>query len=82
VLDSVGQDVLPAVLEQLATDGTCVIFGATAGANITFNASKFYGKGGLSLYGFILFHELKKQPASLGLTRLVKLVADDVLGIV
>jgi NADPH:quinone reductase len=79
VLDSVGQDVLPAVLEQLATDGTCVIFGATAGENITFNASKFYGKGGLSLYGFILFHELKKQPASLGLTRLVKLVADGVL---
>jgi NADPH:quinone reductase len=79
VLDSVGQNVLPAVLEQLATDGTCVIFGATAGENITFNASKFYGKGGLSLYGFILFHELKKQPASLGLTRLVKLVADGVL---
>ncbi|MEN9520263.1 MAG: hypothetical protein RLZZ381_2851, partial [Cyanobacteriota bacterium] len=79
VLDSVGQNVLPAVLEQLATDGTCVIFGATAGENITFNASKFYGKGGLSLYGFILFHELKKQPASLGLTRLVKLMTDGVL---
>jgi NADPH:quinone reductase len=79
VLDSVGGEVLPAVLEQLALDGTCITFGATAGSNITFNASKFYGKGGLSLYGFILFHELQKQSASVGLARLVKLVAEGVL---
>lgn len=79
VLDSVGGEVLPAVLEQLALDGTCVTFGATAGSNITFNASKFYGKGGLSLYGFILFHELTKQPASDGLARLVKLVEQGTL---
>jgi NADPH:quinone reductase len=79
VLDSVGGDVLPAVLAQLAPDGNCVIFGTTAGANITFNAAQFYGKGGLNLYGFILFHELKKQPAATGLARLVKLVADGVL---
>jgi NADPH:quinone reductase len=78
-LDSVGGGVLPLVLENLAPDGTCVMFGATAGAEITFNASRFYGKGGLSFYGFILFHELKKQPAVAGLARLVKLVADGVL---
>ncbi|AFY72585.1 Zn-dependent oxidoreductase, NADPH:quinone reductase [Synechococcus sp. PCC 7502] len=76
VLDSVGGEVLPKALEQLSSDGTYVLFGATAGANITFNASRFYGKGGLSLYGFILFHELKKQPAAVGLARLVKLVAN------
>ena len=70
---------LPAVLAQLAPDGNCVMFGATAGAKITFNAAQFYGKGGLNLYGFILFHELKKQPAATGLGRLVKLVADGVL---
>ena len=78
-LDSVGGDVLPAVLAQLAPDGNCVMFGATAGAKITFNAAQFYGKGGLNLYGFILFHVLKKQPAATGLGRLVKLVADGVL---
>jgi NADPH:quinone reductase len=78
-LDSVGGELLPLVLENLAIDGTCVMFGATAGSNITFNASQFYGKGGISLYGFILFHELTKQPASVGLARLVKLVADGVL---
>jgi NADPH:quinone reductase len=58
-LDSVGGELLPLVLENLA-----------------FNASQFYGKGGISLYGFILFHELSKQPASAGLARLVKLVAE------
>jgi NADPH:quinone reductase len=79
VLDSVGGDVLPAVLTQLAPDGNCVMFGATAGAKITFNASDFYAKGGLNLYGFILFHELKKQPAAAGLARLVKLVAEGAL---
>jgi NADPH:quinone reductase len=79
VLDSVGGEVLPAVLTQLAPDGTCVMFGATAGAKITFNASDFYAKGGLNLYGFILFHELKKQPAAAGLARLVKLVAERAL---
>jgi NADPH:quinone reductase len=73
-LDSVGGELLPLVLENLAIDGTCVTFGATAGSNITFNASQFYGKGGISLYGFILFHELTKQSASVGLARLVKLV--------
>lgn len=75
VLDSIGGEVLPLVLEHLALDGTCVTFGATAGSDITFNASHFYGKGGLSLYGFILFHELKKQSAAAGLARLVTLVA-------
>jgi NADPH:quinone reductase-like Zn-dependent oxidoreductase len=75
-LESVGGKTLPAVLQHLALDGTCVMFGATAGSEITFNASQFYSKGGLSLYGFILFHELRKQPAVLGLARLVKLVAD------
>lgn len=74
-LDSVGGAVLPAVLEHLALDGTCVTFGATAGSEVTLNVSKFYGKGGLQLYGFILFHELKKQAPSLGLTRLVAKVA-------
>jgi NADPH:quinone reductase-like Zn-dependent oxidoreductase len=76
VLESVGGEVLPAVLKSLAPDGVCIMFGATAGSDITFNASQFYSKGGLSLYGFILFHELKKQPASVGLARLVKLVAN------
>lgn len=79
ILDSIGGETLPAVLEALAPDGMCVLFGSTAGADVTFNASRFYGKGGLSLYGFILFHEIKKQPVSAGLTRLVNLLAEGLL---
>jgi NADPH:quinone reductase-like Zn-dependent oxidoreductase len=74
-LDSVGGTLLPTILTTLATDGLCISFGATAGAEVTFNASQFYGKGGLHLYGFILFHELTKQSAAAGLTRLVDWVA-------
>jgi NADPH:quinone reductase len=74
-LDSVGGDVLPAVLENLALDGTCVSFGTTAGSDITFNATNYFIKGGLNLYGFYLPHELKKQSAALGLGRLVQQVS-------
>lgn len=79
ILDSVGGETLSAILETLAPDGECVLFGTTAGAEVTFNASHFYGKGGLKLYGFILFHELKKQPASAGLTQLVNLLIQGLL---
>jgi NADPH:quinone reductase-like Zn-dependent oxidoreductase len=78
-LDSVGGEVLPLVLANLGLEGTCVLLGTTAGSQISFNGTGFYGKGGLRLYGFILFHELKKHPAQAGLTRLVKLVAEGLL---
>jgi NADPH:quinone reductase len=71
-LDSVGGDVLPAMLANLALDGTCISFGATAGSDVTFNAIDYLMKGGLNLYGFFLPHELKKQSAALGLGRLVE----------
>lgn len=78
-LDSIGGEILPAVLEHLAPDGKCVIIGSTAGSNITFDVSKFYFKGGLSLYGLFVPHELKQQPASIGLARLVNFVAEGLL---
>jgi NADPH:quinone reductase len=78
-LDSVGGDVLPAMLENLALDGTCVIFGTAAGSDVTFNATHYFLKGGLNLYGFILFHELKKQSAALGLSRLVQQITAKML---
>jgi NADPH:quinone reductase len=77
-LDSVGGDVLPAMLENLALDGTCVSFGTTAGSKVTFDALH-YLRGGLNLYGFFLVHELKKQSAALGLGRLVQQVTDKTL---
>jgi NADPH:quinone reductase-like Zn-dependent oxidoreductase len=76
VLDGVGGPVLGAALSRLAKDGICVVFGATAGAEVGFNASAFYATGGATFYGFILFHELLRTPAGVGLTRLGHLVAE------
>jgi NADPH:quinone reductase-like Zn-dependent oxidoreductase len=79
VLESVGGEVLASTLAMLATGGTCVSFGIAAGAESTFDVRSFYFTGGATLYGFILFHEVLARPASEGLARLVRLVADGTL---
>jgi NADPH:quinone reductase-like Zn-dependent oxidoreductase len=79
VLDGVGGPVLGASLGHLAKNGHCVVYGATAGADVTINASAFYATGGAQLYGFILFHELARTPAGVGLARLAALVAEGAL---
>ena len=76
ILDSVGGAVLGDILGMLATGGTCVSFGTSAGNEVTFDARAFYLTGGARLRGFILFHEVRARPASDGLARLLKLVAD------
>jgi NADPH:quinone reductase-like Zn-dependent oxidoreductase len=43
---------------------------------VTFNAQNFLRVGGAVLYEFILFHEVKTRPASDGLARLARLVAE------
>ena len=75
ILDSVGGQTLADALTLLAEGGTCVSLGTTAGEQVTFDASAFYLTGRASLYGFILFDELGVEPASVGLARLVRLVA-------
>ncbi len=50
-------------------------FGASAGKEVTFDASRLYNIGGASLYGFIIFHELERESASVGLARLAQLIA-------
>lgn len=79
ILDSVGDRVLPVALGLLEKEGMVVTFGSTAGRESLINVGNFYGKGGLQLYGFILFHEVQKSPAALGLQRLVHLVDRGVL---
>ena len=74
ILDSIGGTLLGNALGVLAKRGTCVTYGASADANVTFDARQFYGTGGATLYGFILFDELGQDPASVGLKRLVQLM--------
>lgn len=76
VLDGVGGPLLGAALGRLAKNGTAVLYGATGGGEIPFDARAFYPTGGASLYGFILFHELGTHPAGLGLARLASLLDD------
>lgn len=76
VLESVGGAVLGNVISMLDTGGTCVTFGVSAAPEATFDIRNFFLMGGASLYGFILFHEVLEKPASAGLDRLARLVAD------
>jgi len=76
ILDSLGGRPLGEALAMISPRGTCVAFGPTTGAESTFDVSRFYISGGASLYGFILFHEVRGKPASDGLGRLGRLVAD------
>jgi NADPH:quinone reductase-like Zn-dependent oxidoreductase len=77
VLESIGADSLNESLALLAPGGTCVCFGTSAGPEVTFNAQRFFGTGGATLYGFSLFYELTRRPAGPSLARLAQLVADN-----
>jgi NADPH:quinone reductase-like Zn-dependent oxidoreductase len=76
IADSVGGRTLSEVLSMLGPDSTCVTFGVSSGSETTIDVAKFYLTGGTTLYGFILFHELRHHPASIGLGRLLGMMAD------
>lgn len=78
VLDSVGGRTLGAALEMLAPGGTCVVFGASESAIVTFDSVKFR-PGGNTLYGLYLGYELQFEPPSVGLAHLAGLVAKGAL---
>jgi NADPH2:quinone reductase len=61
---------------MLAPGGTCVSFGVSGGTEATFDVRSFYITAAAKLYGFILFHEVLAHPASDGLARLARLVAE------
>lgn len=76
IVESVGGKTLSAALSSVAPNGVVVLFGTSGGAEVTFNAQRFYGvSSGASLYALILFNELKQESATVGLERLLKLVA-------
>jgi NADPH:quinone reductase-like Zn-dependent oxidoreductase len=80
ILESVGGKTLSAALASVAQDGVVVLFGTSGGNEVTFNAQRFYGvSNGASLYALMLFHELRTESATVGLQRLLKLIATDQL---
>lgn len=76
VLESVGGKDFAGIFAMLDRDGTCVLYGTSAGPELTFDGRAFYSAGGRSLYGFILFYELSKNPAGADLERLARMIAD------
>lgn len=76
ILESVGGPSMTDRLTMVAPDGTFVLYGTSAGPEVTFDARAFYLIGGATLYGFILFHEAERNPAGADLARLVGMVAD------
>ena len=75
IIESVGGKTLATALTQLTKGGVCVTLGVSAGAEVTFDAARFFRVGRTALYGFILFEECGSEPASAGLERLAGLVA-------
>jgi NADPH:quinone reductase-like Zn-dependent oxidoreductase len=74
VLESVGGKILAGALQLLDAEGMLVTFGTSAERSTTIDVAAFYLHGGLSIFGFYLFHELEHQPAGAGLTRLAALL--------
>ena len=72
IVDGVGGATLASAMPLLAQDGMAVCYGATGGATMPVDLTKFYPIGGASLFGFILFHEIRRIPAGVGLARLVR----------
>jgi NADPH:quinone reductase-like Zn-dependent oxidoreductase len=79
VLDSVGGASLASALPLVAQGGTCIAFGATGGGESTIKVWDLYGRGGVSLYGFLINYEVKLHPFAEGLERLARMVADGTL---
>ena len=76
VIESVGGRHLGAALNMLAPDSVCVTCGVSASPNVTFNARNFFMSWGNRPLWLYSFHEVKTRPASDGLARLARLVAD------
>lgn len=79
VLDSVGGASLASALPLVKQGGTCIAFGATGGSESTIKVWDLYGRGGVSLYGFLINYEVTLQPLCDGLPRLARMVADGTL---
>jgi NADPH:quinone reductase-like Zn-dependent oxidoreductase len=60
LLESVGGASLAAALTRTAAQGTVVAFGASSPDPTTFDVSRFYNRGGASLYGLRVFDELAR----------------------
>jgi NADPH:quinone reductase len=76
VLESVGGRSLANAFDFLAPGGLCIDFGTSGADDVTFDARKYYFKGGVMFYGFNIFYELAHKDVTVDLGRLARMVAD------
>jgi NADPH2:quinone reductase len=76
VLDGQGGAYLATALNLLARDGKVVFFGTSASHEVHLDPRDFYLRGGGTLYGLALSHELTKRGPSEDLARLMRLLAE------
>jgi NADPH:quinone reductase-like Zn-dependent oxidoreductase len=75
VLDSVGGETFASIATMLAPGGSIVSYGVSAGGRADVDiATLFRSRGTFS--SFLVFDEMMKETAAVGLRRLLKLVAD------
>jgi NADPH:quinone reductase-like Zn-dependent oxidoreductase len=79
ILDAVGGASLASALPLVAAGGTCIAFGTIGGGESTIKVWELYGRGGVSLYGFLISYEVTLQPIAQGLPRLARMVAEGAL---
>jgi NADPH2:quinone reductase len=76
ILDSTGGDALGHALRMLAGGGVCVSYGNSSRRSTTFDVFDFFiPHGRTRLVGFYLLPVLRREPASVGLSRLLAAVA-------
>ena len=78
VLESLGGEVLADTLAMLAPEAPAYLSEYLQAQRVA-DVRSFYLTGGAILYGFIIFYEVLAHPASEGLTRLLRLVAEGTL---
>ncbi|MBN9428572.1 MAG: zinc-binding dehydrogenase [Burkholderiales bacterium] len=76
IVDSVGGSALGAALSMLAPGGTCVTFGVSESLSCTFNSAEFFRTTGVTLYGLMMFDEIRRggESAAESLALLARLV--------
>jgi len=75
ILDQLGGRTLAEAMTQLAPGGTCVAIGALTGSEVPLDYARVRQIPDTGLDFFNLFFEFRREPASLGLGRLVHLVS-------
>jgi len=74
ILESVGGTVVAQALTMLAPEGMCVSVGVSASSQSTVDVRALMRGGGVSWYGFYLGYEFRRESASSGLSRLLKMM--------